>query len=122
MILHILSRSEMADHQRHSTWREKRQARGRQYDPTKKAKADMERFRRGKMALAKKGNQLYQDGRDVGRERRVYICVFQKSKYRDTQGEYFVYNSHSNESWPPGKEEVVGTFARSIKELNADKN
>lgn len=103
----LLAETNMTNHQRHSSWREKRRARDREYDAKKKAKADRERYRRGRFAVFKKANSLFQDGREIGHDRRVYVCVFEKGKGRNAQGKYFTYNSHPDECWPPAKEEVV---------------
>jgi hypothetical protein len=94
----------------HTSWREKRLNRGRFVDPKKRAKADRERFRRNKLACLKRLNELYLDGLDVGRERRIYVLLSSKSRDRGTV-QYTTYNSHPDEDWVPTPETVVGKLA-----------
>lgn len=96
-----------ASQQRSTPWREKRRARGRFYDVKKKAKAERERFRRGRRAVYKKAHNLYLDGLDTGRERRAYVLLFERSKGQHDQGRYFTYNSHPNTAWIPLAGQVV---------------
>ncbi|KAA8642582.1 hypothetical protein EYZ11_006943 [Aspergillus tanneri] len=87
---------------RHATpWRERRSVQGGFLDQKKRAKADRERFRRGKWACFKRLNDLYLDGIDVGRERHIYVVVSTKAKGRDESTRYTTYNSHPNEDWVP---------------------
>lgn len=96
-----------ASHASPTPWRENRRARGRFYDIKKKAKAERERFRRGRRAVCKRAHNLYLDGLDTCRERRAYVLFFEKSKGRNGQGRYFTYNSHPDIAWIPHAEEVV---------------
>lgn len=76
-----------------ASWRSKRQTRG-YFDPKKRAKADRERFRRGKRGSYKRLNDLFLDGLDTGRERRVYALVMTVTKGRNATVRYSTYNSH----------------------------
>ncbi|EGC41938.1 conserved hypothetical protein [Histoplasma capsulatum var. duboisii H88] len=74
------------------------------HDPRKKAKADRERFRRGRDAIFAKAQAIYQDAHDNGRERFVSVVILDKKV--NSPGKYFVYNSHSTKLWPPSKEQI----------------
>ncbi|PYI07377.1 hypothetical protein BO78DRAFT_443287 [Aspergillus sclerotiicarbonarius CBS 121057] len=94
-------------HQRSVPWREKRKARGPVFDPKKKAKADRERFRRGKEGSFKRLNDLYLDGLDTGRERRIYVVISSTLKGPHGSIQYVTYNSHPKENWIPPVDEVA---------------
>jgi hypothetical protein len=73
-------------------------------DPKKKAHADNGRFYRALEAIAGKANDIYVDGCDTRRERRVYVLV------RSRRGENFtyrLYNSNPDEDWVPPIQETV---------------
>lgn len=80
----------------------------------KKTKRDRERFRRGKISLFKGADKLYRDGRDTGRQRYLYICILEK-KSDDDPGKFFEYVSHSEDTWPPRKKEVVSKIHLTIQ-------
>ncbi|EGD92988.1 hypothetical protein TESG_00548 [Trichophyton tonsurans CBS 112818] len=88
--------------------RDKRLARFKTRDLTKKAKADRERFRRGKLSLFARGHELYRDRLLSGRDIYIYICIFDKKG--DGPGKYSVYKSCSKTAsgapWPPTEETV----------------
>ncbi|KAL6230758.1 hypothetical protein BDW75DRAFT_221841 [Aspergillus navahoensis] len=90
-----------------TSWREKRLAKGRFADPKEKAKADRERFRRNKWACFKRLNELYLDGLNVGRERRIYVLVSSKGRGPSGSVQYTTYNSHPEEEWVPSYDAVV---------------
>ncbi|KAL2866178.1 uncharacterized protein BJX67DRAFT_388836 [Aspergillus lucknowensis] len=96
-----------------TSWREKRLAKGRFSDPKKKAKADRERFRRNKWACFKRLNDLYLDGLDVGRERRIYVLVSSKAKGHSGSIQYTTYNSHPNEEWVPAPDAVTENWPQT---------
>ncbi|RJE24475.1 hypothetical protein PHISCL_03167 [Aspergillus sclerotialis] len=89
-----------------AAWRIKRQTRG-YIDPRKRAKADRERFRRGKRGSYKRLNDLFLDGLETGRERRVYALVMTVIKGRHAAVRYSTYNSHPNEDWVPPVDDVT---------------
>ncbi|OJD20604.1 hypothetical protein ACJ73_08061 [Blastomyces percursus] len=91
------------DHNRDS---KRRYERWRIEHAVKKTKRDRERFRRGKISLFKGADKLYRDGRDTGRQRYLYICILEK-KSDDDPGKFFEYVSHSEDTWPPSKKEVI---------------
>ncbi|PYH94473.1 hypothetical protein BO71DRAFT_398842 [Aspergillus ellipticus CBS 707.79] len=93
--------------QRSLSWREKRKSRGPTFDAKKKTKADRERFRRGRAGSFKRLNDLYLDGVDTGRERRVYVVVSSKTKGPHGSVRYSTYNSHPNDDWVPLHDEVL---------------
>ncbi|KAL1885231.1 hypothetical protein Plec18167_001888 [Paecilomyces lecythidis] len=86
-------------------------------DPTsesrKRAKAERERFRRGKHDAFKKLNDLFLNSLASGRERRVYAIVMNKSKDIHGTIRYSTYNSHPHEHWIPLPEEVGQHWPRS---------
>ncbi|BCS01461.1 uncharacterized protein AKAW2_51802A [Aspergillus luchuensis] len=89
-----------------SSWRKKRQTRGSLVDIKRKAKADRERFRRGKRGVYKRLNDLYLDGLDTGRELRIYTLFMRKPKGCRGTIQYSTYNSHPHEKWVPSAEKV----------------
>ncbi|EGE04049.1 hypothetical protein TEQG_03083 [Trichophyton equinum CBS 127.97] len=98
--------------------RDKRLARFKTRDLIKKAKADRERFRRGKLSLFARGHELYRDRLLSGREIYIYIYIFNKKG--DGPGKYSVYKSCSKTAsgapWPP-TEETVTTLLREISTM-----
>ncbi|RDH30838.1 hypothetical protein BDQ94DRAFT_172606 [Aspergillus welwitschiae] len=90
-----------------TSWRKKRQTRGSLVDIKRKAKADRERFRRGKRGVYKRLNDLYLDGLDTGREVRIYTLFMRKPKGCRGTIQYSTYNSHPHEKWVPSAEKVV---------------
>lgn len=93
--------------QNSASWRSKRQTGGAYSDPKKRAKADRERFRRGKRGSYKRLNDLFLDGLDTGRERRVYALVMTVTKGRHATVRYSTYNSHPSDDWVPPANDVV---------------
>ena len=90
--------------QQSTAWREKRLSPKSEFDSRKKSKADRERFRRSKESAFKRANDIYVDGLDVGRDRRLYVVVMSKN----SRGErYATYNSHPCEDWIPSSKDVV---------------
>jgi hypothetical protein len=89
-------------------WRQKRLECGPHSDPRKKAKADRERFRRGKIGAFKRLNDLYLDGIDAERERYIYAIV--ASKASDGTMRYTTYNTHPHMDWIPSPEQIVRPF------------
>jgi hypothetical protein len=98
------------EHQHSATLGQKRQARDPIVEYRKRAKADRERFRRGKRETFRRLNDLFLDSLSSGRERRVYAVVMNKTK--DSRGTiwYSTYNSHPHKNWIPPAEEVVSTL------------
>ncbi|KAL3469010.1 hypothetical protein BJX99DRAFT_242277, partial [Aspergillus californicus] len=89
---------------KHTTsWKEKRQTQSQShpYNMERKARAERERFRRGKSASFKRLNELYLDGLETGRERHIFTVIASKSwggKIR-----YTTYNTHADEDWVPSQ-------------------
>lgn len=96
------SSSEMS---RATSWRVKRLISGANTDPKKRAHADYVRFSRALGSINQKGNDIFIDGRDTGRERHVYIIVRSRKGRNFT---YATYNSNPDEDWVPPTKEVVG--------------
>ncbi|KAL4744513.1 hypothetical protein BDW72DRAFT_188335 [Aspergillus terricola var. indicus] len=69
----------MARQRQPTPWRQKRLNCGPYSDPKKRAKADRERFRRGKIGAFKRLNDLYLDGIDAERERYIYAIIASKA-------------------------------------------
>ncbi|OJD10412.1 hypothetical protein AJ78_08570 [Emergomyces pasteurianus Ep9510] len=63
------------------------------HNPRKKAKADRERFQRGREAIFAKTQAIYQDTHDSGRDRFMSVVILDKKT--NSPEKYFVYNSHS---------------------------
>lgn len=76
-------------------------------DTLKVVKANRMRFNRQKTAIFKKANDIFVDGLDTGRDRRIYVLVIDKTKSRPR---YARYNSHPKKAWVTSPEEVVGFF------------
>ncbi|KAJ6008533.1 hypothetical protein N7540_012509 [Penicillium herquei] len=74
-------------------------------DPKKRAKANRERFRRQKIGLFRKANEIFVDGMDTGRSRRIYVLIMDDS--RASGPSYATYNSHPASDWVPPAYEVV---------------
>lgn len=100
-----------------TSWRKKRQTRGSLVDIRRKAKADRERFRRGKRGVYKRLNDLYLDGLDTGREVRIYTLFMRKPKGCRGTIQYSTYNSHPHEKWVPSVEEVVSAVSPQIEDF-----
>ena len=77
----------------------------KQHHNAKKQKADRERNRRARLAVFKKSNQYFLDGPKEGRNRRVYVCIFDEGA--KGQGKYFTYNSNPEEAWLPSEDLTV---------------
>ncbi|KAL5365104.1 hypothetical protein BJX96DRAFT_181390 [Aspergillus floccosus] len=99
--------------QNSASWRSKRQTGGVYSDPKKRAKADRERFRRGKRGSYKRLNDLFLDGLDTGRERRVYALVMTVTKGRHATVRYSTYNSHPNDDWVPPANDVADHWPKT---------
>ncbi|KAL3428785.1 hypothetical protein BDV09DRAFT_181468 [Aspergillus tetrazonus] len=95
----------MARQRQSIPWRQKRLECGPHSDPRKKAKADRERFRRGKIGAFKRLNDLYLDGIDAERERYIYAIV--ASKASDGTMRYTTYNTHPHMDWIPSPEQIA---------------
>lgn len=93
-------------HHKHTSWKEKRKSRPN-YDRKKKAKAEAERYRRLKQAAIKKANEIYEDGLEVGQERRVYLCIWENGRNDNVYGQYVEYISHADTSFPPSRAQLV---------------
>ncbi|KAL4984459.1 hypothetical protein BDW68DRAFT_180649 [Aspergillus falconensis] len=86
-------------------WRQKRLERGPHSDPRRKAKAERERFRRGKLGAFKRLNDLYLDGIETGRERHIYAVV--ASRAWDGTMRYTTYDTHPHKDWLPPREQIA---------------
>lgn len=91
---------------KHTSWKEKRKSR-MDYDEKKKAKADAERCRRLKHAAIKKANEIFEDGLEVGQERRIYLCIWESGRDDNVHGKYTEYISHADTSFPPSRGHLV---------------
>ncbi|KAL4899388.1 hypothetical protein BDW74DRAFT_183783 [Aspergillus multicolor] len=88
-----------------TSWRQKRLERGSYSDPRRKAKAERERFRRGKIGAFKRLNDLYLDGLETGKERHIYAIV--ASRASDGTMRYTVYDTNPNKEWVPSREKIA---------------
>ncbi|KAL2802955.1 hypothetical protein BJX63DRAFT_90101 [Aspergillus granulosus] len=79
-----------------SSWKEKRKAGG--YDPKRRAKAERERFRRGKIASFKRLNALYLDGIEAGRDRHIFAIIYNKAK-KGGYLRYTTFNTNPDKDW-----------------------
>ncbi|RAH87603.1 hypothetical protein BO86DRAFT_351530 [Aspergillus japonicus CBS 114.51] len=104
----------------YEVWRKKRLSRTHDVDPVKNTKAERERFRRGWAAMCKKANDLYLDGIENGRDRRVYMVIYDVRKNRQGKGKYTSFNSHPRESWVPSQDEVDEHYPITKKVTPAD--
>lgn len=98
-------------HRKHTSWKEKRKSRV-DYDRKKRAKADAERYRRLKHAAIKKANEIFEDGHEVGQERRVYLCIWESGRGDNVHGKYIEYISHADTSFPPSRGHLVRRESR----------
>ncbi|KMP03835.1 hypothetical protein CISG_00746 [Coccidioides immitis RMSCC 3703] len=82
----------------------KRLSRPKDHDTKRRAaKAARERLRRGRLALFKRSDRLYQDACKT-QDIHLFCCIFEKKA--NGKGKYFTYISHSTSSWPPTREQV----------------